>query len=157
MVWFKKFWLVCHYIFAGISLYIIGVLNWYEGKELLFLFDFLFSFYFIILFLKKKITIEEVENLKLEGLFYILFFAFILIIGISAKDKGIIFIINYGVLFFGFVFLFADKFFNNNKVVKYIYCYSFIVSAGLLWIIGVLKLINNGLVNKSIKILDPSD
>ena len=127
-----------YYIFYGISLYIIGVLNWYEGKELLFIFDFIFSFYFIILFLKKKINIEEVENLKLEGLFYILFFAFILIIGISAKDKGIIFIINYGVLFFGFVFLFADKFFNNNKVVKYIYCYSFIVSAGLLWIIGVL-------------------
>ena len=48
------------------------------------------------------------ENLKLEGLFYILFFTFILIIGISAKEKGIIFIINYGVLFFGFVFLFSD-------------------------------------------------
>ena len=146
-----------YYIFAGISLYIIGILNWYEGKELLFLFDFIFSFYFIILFFKKKITIDEVENLKLEGLFYILFFTFILIIGISAKEKGIIFIINYGVLFFGFVFLFADKFFNNNKGVKFVYCYSFIVSAGLLWAIGVLKLINNGLVNKSIKILDPSD
>ena len=146
-----------YYIFAGIALYIIGVLNWYEGKELLFLFDFIFSFYFIILFFKKQITVTEVENLKLEGLFYILFFAFILIIGISSKEKGIIFTINYGVVFFGFVFLFADKFFNNNKVIKYIHCYAFIVSAGLLWAIGVLKLINNGLLNKSIIILDPSD
>ena len=146
-----------YYIFAGITLYIIGILNWYEGKELLFLFDFIFSFYFIILFFKKQITIAEVENLKLEGLFYILFFAFILIIGISSKEKGIIFTINYGVVFFGYVFLFADKFFNNNKIIKYIHCYAFIVSAGLLWAIGVLKLINNGLLNKSIIILDPSD
>jgi len=146
-----------YYIFAGITLYIIGVLNWYEGKELLFLFDFIFSFYFIILFLKKQITITEVENLKLEGLFYILFFAFILIIGISSKEKGIIFTINYGIVFFGFVFLFADKFFNNNSTIKYIHCYAFIVSAVLLWAIGVLKLINNGLLNKSIIILDPSD
>ena len=145
-----------YYIFAGLSLYIIGILNWYEGKELLFLFDFIFAFYFIILYLKKKLAIVEEENLKLEGLFYILFFAFLLIIGISSKEKGIIFTINYGVLFFGFVFLFADKFFDNN-IVRYIYCYSFIVSAGLLWAIGVLKLINNGLFNKSIIILDPSD
>ena len=41
-----------YFIFAGITLYVIGILNWYEGKELLFLFDFIFSFLFIALFLK---------------------------------------------------------------------------------------------------------
>ena len=153
----EKF-VVGYYIFAGVSLYIIGILNWYEGKELLFLFDFIFSFFFIILFLKNNIKdMGDGQNEKLEGLFYILFFAFILIIGISAKGKGIIFIIDYAVLFVGFVFLFADKFFKANKWIKYVYCYAFIVSAALLWITGILKLINNGLINKSISILEPTD
>ena len=153
----EKF-VVGYYIFAGVSLYIIGILNWYEGKELLFLFDFIFSFFFIILFLKNNIKdMGDGQNEKLEGLFYILFFAFILIIGLSAKEKGIIFIINYAILFVGFVFLFADKFFKANKWIKYVYSYVFIVSAGLLWITGILKLINNGLINKSISILEPTD
>ena len=153
----EKF-VVGYYIFAGVSLYIIGILSWYEGKELLFLFDFIFSFFFIILFLKNNIKdMGDGQNEKLEGLFYILFFAFILIIGLSAKEKGIIFIINYAILFVGFVFLFADKFFKANKWIKYVYSYVFIVSAGLLWITGILKLINNGLINKSISILEPTD
>ena len=147
------------FIFSGISLYIIGILNWYEGKELLFLFDFIFSFLFIALFLKGQNLGDissQTKNEKLEGLFYILFFCFILIIGISSKVKGIIFTINYLIIFVGFCFLFADKFFGN-KWIKYVHSYIFIVAAAFLWIIGILKLINNGLVNKTIKILEPTD
>ena len=156
----KKF-IMGYFIISGISLYVIGILNWYEGKELLLLFDFMFSFLFIALFLSEKnlgeISSEFTEtNNKLKGLFYIIFFSFILIIGISSKEKGIIFIINYAVLFVGFVFLFAGKFFGNDWA-KYVYSYTFIVSAALLWVIGILKLINNGLVNKSITILEPTD
>lgn len=153
--------IIGYYIFAGASLYIIGILNWYEGKELLFLFDFIFSFFFLILFLKEKVGIiggnTNDPNSKIEGLFYIIIFAFILIIGISAKEKGIIFIINYAVLFVGFVFLFADKFFSSTKWLKYIYCYAFIVSGALLWITGILKLVNNCLNNKFDKIIGPTD
>ena len=91
----KKF-IMGYFIIAGISLYVIGILNWYEGKELLLLFDFMFSFLFIALFLSEKnlgdISSHFTEsNNKLKGLFYIIFFSFILIIGISSKEKGIIF------------------------------------------------------------------
>ena len=79
-----------------------------------------------------------------------------IIIGISAKDKGILFPINYGVLFVGFVFLFADKFFGKNWL-KLVHAYAFIVSAGIMWVTGLLKLINNGMVNKSITVLEPTD
>ena len=156
----KKF-IMGYFLISGISLYVIGILNWYEGKELLLLFDFMFSFLFIALFLSEK-NLGDISshfpesNNKLKGLFYIIFFCFILIIGISSKEKGIIFSINYAVLFIGFVFLFAGKFFGND-LMRYIYSYAFIVSAALLWVTGILKLINNGLVNKSIKILEPTD
>ena len=156
----EKNFLIGYYIFAGATLYIIGIFNWYEGKELLFLFDFIFSFFFIILFLKEKVGIigdNTQPNSKIEGLFYILIFAFILIIGISAKEKGVIFIINYAVLFVGFVFLFADKFFEKTKWLKYVRYYAFIVSAAFLWITGILKLVNNCLNNKLNVILGPTD
>ena len=154
-----KNFVMAYYIFSGITLYVIGILNWYEGKELLFLIDFIFSFLLIALFLKGQ-NLGDIstrsENSKLEGLFYIIFFAFIFIIGISSKEKGLLFSINYAILFFGFVFLFADKYFGN-KWIKYVHSYAFIVAAALLWITGILKLINNSLINKSIKILDPTD
>ena len=156
----EKNFLIGYYIFAGATLYIIGILNWYEGKELLFLFDFIFSFIFIILFLKEKVGIignNTAPNSKIEGLFYILIFAFILIIGLSAKEKGIIFIINYAVLFVGFVFLFANKFFEKTNWLRYVHYYAFIVSAAFLWITGILKLVNNCLNNKLNVILGPTD
>ena len=150
-----------YFLFAGVCLYIVGILNWYEGKELLFLFNFIFSFYFLSFFFCKNLYFDNIpekndnDNDKLQGIFYILFFAFLLIIGLSAKTKGIIYVIDYAVLFLGFVFLFAYKYFGN-KVIKYIYSYIFIVAAALLWVTGILKLINNGL-SKSISFLDPTD
>ena len=150
-----------YFLFAGVCLYIVGILNWYEGKELLFLFDFIFAFYFLSSFFCNNLYFINIpeksanDNGKLQGIFYILFFAFLLIIGLSAKTKGIIYVIDYAVLFLGFMFLFAYKFFEN-KWIKYIYSYIFIVAAALLWVTGILKLINNGLA-KSIAFLDPTD
>jgi hypothetical protein len=161
----KKF-IMGYFIISGITLYVIGVLNWYEGKELLFLFDFTFSFLFVALFLSGLSETEKsfgdissdfgLENPKLQGLFYIILFCFMIIIGISAKDKGLLFPINYGVLFVGFVFLFADKFFDI-KWLKLVHAYAFIIAAAIMWVTGILKLINNGMVNKSIKVLEPTD
>ena len=45
--------LFTYFIFAACLLYIIGIMNWYEGKELLFLFDFIISFYFLSIYFKK--------------------------------------------------------------------------------------------------------
>ena len=150
-----------YFLFAGVCLYIVGILNWYEGKELLFLFDFIFAFYFLSFFFCKNLYFDNIpekndnDNDKLQGIFYILFFAFLLIIVLSAKTKGIVYVIDYAVLFLGFVFLFAYKYFGR-KWIRYVYSYVFIVAAALLWITGILKLINNGLV-KSIPFLDPTD
>ena len=156
-----KTFIMAYFLISGIVLYVVGILNWYEGKELLFLFDFLFSLFFISLFLSEK-SLGDIssffseKNYKLQGLFYIIFFCVIMIIGISSKEKGILFPINYGILFIGFVFLFADKFFEKNWL-KYVHPYVFIVAAAFMWIIGILKLINNGMVNKSITMLEPTD
>ena len=135
-----------YFLFSGIILYIFGIFNWYEGKKLIFLIDLCLSFYFSIIYFKNKkflsfATYVDDNNNKLQGLFYILLFCFLLIIAISSKDKKIIYCIDYGVLFVTFVLLFEYKFFKT-KIIKTIGGYAFIVSGALFWITGILKLFN---------------
>ena len=196
-----------YFIFAAVILYIIGIMNWYEGKELLFLFDFIFSFYFLTLYFNENyktfftpdfddgsdkndgknstnmtsdistnidfsstifsnisdsIFIDERNeencldnnNNKLRAIFYIFIFCFFLVLLISSYRKGKIFMINYFILFVGFVFLFLDNFFEDKyDCIKKTHYYIFIISGGLMWIIGILKLINNGFLSKEETIL----
>ena len=83
-----------YFLVSGVCLYVVGVFNWYEGKELIFLIDFIMSFLFLTFFFKYQELgyISDAlgfnDNDKLQSIFYILFFCFIFVIGISSKDKG---------------------------------------------------------------------
>ena len=151
-----------YFLIAGICLYIIGIFNWYEGKEPIFLIDFVLSFYFMTIFLKnqdleyfnKHLPKENID--KIQGTFYILLSCFILIIGVSSKEKGVLFIIDYVILFVAFIFMFIHKFFPNGMLLN-IYSFYFIILCGaFFWITGILKLINS-LLNRHWKLMDPSD
>jgi len=157
------------FIFAAVVLYTIGIFNWYEGKELLFLFDFILSFYFLTIYFKEeykgKISekfntniISDSDNNKLQAIFYILIFCLFFIIGFSAFKKGIIYIVNYFILFVGFVFLFIDFYWNKkHSWITKVHYYIFIVSGVLMWIIGILKIINQGFLSKDTVILGQTD
>lgn len=162
--WFKSntnyLFYIGYYLFSSIILYIVGIINWYEGKELIFLVDFIYSFYFICLFLleKKLFTITENENDQLQGTFYVILSCLIICITISNLHKGKIFIVIYAILFFGYLFLFFDKYIDKDiGWMKKVHSYIFIVSGGLFWIIGILKIIDDGLENCSITPLEPTD
>ena len=154
-------------------------MNWYEGKELLFLFDFIFSFYFLTLYFNENSDFNNTDNNtyininimntvnntdilynaipdnnKLRAIFYIFIFCFFLVLLISSYRKGKIFMVNYFILFVGFVFLFLDNFFEDKyDCIKKTHYYIFIISGGLMWIIGIFKLINNGFLSKEETIL----
>ncbi len=143
---YKQFYLGYFFV-SGTVLYIMGILNWYEGRNLIFILDFIFSFLFIALFLKNQHIFGYISdfgtyNDNLEGIFYIFLFCFIVIIGISAKEKGVAFIINCCALFVSYLFLFVYKFCKNNIIGK-IDCYLFIFSGVLFWITGLFKLFTN--------------
>lgn len=157
---YKQFYLG-YFLLSGIALYVIGIFNWYEGKELIFLLDFVLSFLFIAIYFKNQqnifgfISDFATNNDKLEGIFYILLFCLLLVMGISSKDKGIIYIIDFAVLFVTYVFLFVFKFFKTSIIEK-IDNYMFIVSGGLFWLTGLFKLLNS-LLYGTIIIFEPSD
>ena len=151
-----------YYYVTGIILYISGIFDWYEGKELLHLADFILSFYFLSLYFyyekgqKLSIVVKESIDEELRGTFYIIFFLLFLCIAISYKNKGKFFIIDYGVLVLGFIFRFLDGYFDANWM-KDVYSYIFIIDGALFWITGLLKMIDNIMNNHSIILLAPSD
>ena len=157
------------FIFAAGVIYVIGIFNWYEGKEILFLFDFILSFYFLTIYFKEENYIKILgkfnsdifdsnENYKLQGIFYILIFCLFFIMGFSAFKKGIIYIINYFILFVGFVFLFIDFYWEKkHNWIDDVHYYIFLVSGALMWIIGILKIVNQGFLSKDTMLLGQTD
>ena len=157
------------FIFAAGVLYIIGIFNWYEGKEILFLFDFILSFYFLTIYFKEENYIkilgkfngdifDSKENYKLQGIFYILIFCLFFIMGFSAFKKGIIYIVNYFILFVGSVFLFIDFYWEKkHNWIDDVHYYIFLVSGALMWIIGILKIVNQGFLSKDTMLLGQTD
>jgi len=155
-----KIFYIYYYLISGIILYIIGIFNWYEGKELTFLLNLILSFLFIAVFVKNQdlgcIAQEVIEdNDKIQGIFSITLFCLILIIGISSKNLGIIYIVDFFILFIAYVFLFSYKFFGNEYLKK-IESYIFVICGGFYWLTGILKFINS-LQNRLIHIVDPTD
>ena len=172
--WFKlkdnTDFLFTYFLFAGLILYIIGIMNWYEGKEILFLLDFILYFYFLTLYFKEgyyndilndmndNIIDKYNNNFEIQEVFYILIFCLFFVMGFSAFRKGLIYIINYFILFIGFLFLFIHCYFDQEKDwIKKVYSYIFIVSGALMWIIGILKIINQGFLTKDNFLLGQTD
>ena len=172
--WFKlkenTDFLFTYFLFAALILYIIGIMNWYEGKEILFLLDFILCFYFLALYFKEghyndilddmndNIIDKYNNNFEIQEVFYILIFCLFFVMGFSAFRKGLIYIINYFILFIGFLFLFIHCYFDQEKDwINKVYSYLFIVSGALMWIIGILKIINQGFLTKDNFLLGQTD
>ena len=145
-------------------------MNWYEGKEILFLLDFILCFYFLTLYFKEghyngilndmndNIIDKYNNNFEIQEIFYILIFCLFFVMGFSAFRKGLIYIINYFILFIGFLFLFIHCYFDQEKDwINKVYSYLFIVSGALMWIIGILKIINQGFLTKDNFLLGQTD
>ena len=154
-----------YYLASGIILYVSGIFDWYDGKELLFLVDFILSFFFICLYLLEgsndevkyfQIIESAPPNEKLRGTFCIFLFLLFFCIGISYIKKAKFYIANYAALFIGYIFLFLYKYFQKDWI-EDAYSYIFIITGGLFWITALLKMIDNFMTDRSIICLSPSD
>jgi succinate-acetate transporter protein len=150
--------LLYYYIaFAGFAQIGLGIYDWYKGKTLTLLVNFLFGFLFISWFFKFYYIInpeggEVNEDEFYEGAFYILWFALSASLIVGVKNKGILYSLDYLVIAVAFVFLFVDKY-ANQKWLKKAYGYSFLVSGCLFWITGLLRFINSTLAQHALGIV----
>ena len=80
-------------------------------------------------------------------MFYILFIVLSALLIIASKNKGPMYSINFLALVVAFVFEVVDKYANKSWAKK-TYGYAFIVSAGLFWITGIMRILNNQFLNR---------
>ena len=152
-----------YYLITGIVLYITGIFDWYDGKDILYLVDFILSFYFISLNIIEdneyfKISKDvNTENEKLRGTFYLTLFLLFLCIAIAYKNKGKYYLVVQSALTIGFIFLFLYKYFGEPNWIEKVYSYAFIVIGCLFWLTGLFKMIDNLMSSKTLIFLYPTD
>ena len=137
---------------SGILQIILGIFDWYKKKTITLLTNTLFGILFISWYFKYKyILIEnpDYKDKKYEGVFYILFIVLSALLIISSKSKGPMYSINFLALVVAFVFEVIDKYANKSWAKK-TYGYAFIVSGGLFWITGIMRILNNQFLNRAL-------
>ena len=137
-------------MFSGILQIILGIFDWYKKKTKTLLTNTLFGILFISWYFKYKYILKDnpdVKDKKYEGLFYILFIVLSALLIIASKNKGPMYSINFLALVVAFVFEVVDKYANKSWAKK-TYGYAFIVSAGLFWITGIMRILNNQFLNR---------
>ena len=150
-----------YYFISGIVLYISGIFDWYDGKDLLYLVDFILSFFFLSEYLSLSgleffKVIDSAENEQLRGTFFVGMFLLFLCIAISYINKGKFYILDQAAIFIGFIFLFLYKYFEKEWIEK-VYSYIFIIIGALFWITALLKMIDNLKGDESLPFLNPTD
>lgn len=149
-----EFFFYGNIVIAGVAQVGLGIYDWYKGKTITLLSNILFGFLFVSWFLKYYINLEretgendnktEIE----EGEFYIIWSLLSIVIIIGVKNKGIIYSLDYLAVAVGFIFVFIDKYANQDWIKK-VYGYTFIVSGALFWITGLLRFISNIFMNNT--------
>ena len=137
-------------MFSGILQIILGIFDWYKKKTKTLLTNTLFGILFISWYFKYKYILKDnpdVKDKKYEGVFYILFIVLSALLIIASKNKGPMYSINFLALVVAFVFEVVDKYANKSWAKK-TYGYAFIVSAGLFWITGIMRILNNQFLNR---------
>ena len=137
---------------SGILQIILGIFDWYKKKTKTLLTNTLFGILFISWYFKYKYILKETpdyKDKKYEGIFYILFIVLSVLLIIASKNKGPMYSINFLALVVAFVFEVVDKYANKSWAKK-TYGFAFIVSGGLFWITGIMRILNNQFLNRTL-------
>ena len=137
---------------SGILQIILGIFDWYKKKTKTLLTNTLFGFLFISWNLKYQYILSgnpDYKDKKYEGIFYISFIVLSALLIIASKNKGPMYSINFLALVVAFVFEVVDKYANKSWAKK-TYGYAFIVSGGLFWITGIMRILNNQFLNRTL-------
>ena len=103
------------YMFGGFCEYLIGFYDWYQGRSMLSFIDFIFgllhlTFYYTADLGKYSIPIPYEYHTYMQGVFYCLWLALLLVVIISLKDRGRIHLIYMFLLALALIFIIVWEF-----------------------------------------------
>ena len=146
-------------MFGGICQYLIGFYDWYQGRSMLSFIDFIFGILHLVFFYtadlgKYSIWVPNQYYTYMQGVFYCLWFVILLVIIISARNRGCIHIIYMFLLALATVFIIIWEFSKRTwcrKVAGYI----LFIASILIWYTGVGRLFGNVYNNDCAPLVTP--
>ena len=151
---------------GGVCLYIMGIYNWYQNKNILCFIDFMFSFLNLLICYFVR-TVEDKSDEKLVSIFenYMIatFFVLILValaaLAVAFKKKGLIHLVYLGLLILSDVFIIVwiyrfEKGDKHLKRLRKVAGYFMFVASLALWYTGVGRFINEIFHNNMIPLVE---
>ena len=132
--------------FGGICEYIFGILNWYQRRTIQSFIDFVFGLLHLAVFYTTDLGMYQIPvpifyHTYMQGVFYIIWFVMLLIVMISLRDRGLLYMINIFLLIFATIFVIVWEFSKRTWARKFAGYLIFFASI-LIWLTALLKLIN---------------
>ena len=141
-------------MFGGLCEYIIGIYDWYQGKTVLCFIDFIFGLLHLLIYYSFRLCEYEITpdegdfKSSLNGTFFTLYIVALLALIIACKGKGILHLVNLGLLILTDIFIMVWQFLRRDKKeavqkIKQTAGYLLFLSSLSIWFTGVGKLIND--------------
>ena len=140
-------------MFGGLCEYIIGIYDWYQGKTVLCFIDFIFGLLHLLIYYSFRLCEYEIAPVKedfkssLNGTFFTLYLVVLLALIIACKGKGILHLVNLGLLILTDIFIMAWQYMHRDNKhldrIKQTAGYFLFLSSLSIWFTGVGKLIND--------------
>ena len=135
------------YFWGGICEYLVGFYDWYQGRTMLSFIDFIYGILHLVYFFtadlgKYSIWVPNEYHTYMQGVFYCLWFAILLFVLLSLRDRGCIYKIYVFLLALAAIFLIIWEFAKSTwprKAAGYILFFASI----LIWYTGVGRLMAN--------------
>ena len=147
------------FLFLGICQYILGIYDWYQKNNILYMQNILFGIWYTSFFLN-YIQINGLRRTNsiysgMQGVTDLLILLFVGTIIVLVKGKGILYTIDYFLLFLSFAFLALCGYSNDYIIVIKIGGYVYFVTFVFFWITGMSLVINDVFNNKIIGLVEP--
>ena len=135
------------YMFGGFCEYLIGFYDWFQGRTMLSFIDFIFgllhfTFYYTADLGKYGIWVPEEYCTYMQGVFYILWFVLFIVVIVSLKDRGCIYIIYMFLLTLGLVFIAVWEF-SGKTWARKTAGYIIFIACILIWYAGLGRFLTN--------------
>ena len=147
------------YMFGGFCQYLIGFYDWYQGRSMLSFIDFIFGLLHFVWYYtadlgKYSLWVPNEYHTYMQGVFYILWFALLIFVIISLKDRGCIHILYMFLLALALIFIVVWEF-SKRTWPRKVAGYLIFVASILIWYAGLGRLVTNVYSNDCFPLLTP--
>ena len=148
------------YMFGGFCEYLIGFYDWYQGRTMLSFIDFVFgllhfTYYYTADLGKYSIFVPYEYHTYMQGVFYCLWLAMLLVVLLSTKNAGCIHLLLYFFLLaLACIFIIIWEFSKKTwprKVAGYI----IFIASIFIWYAGLGRLISNIYASDCLPLISP--